>query len=52
MCVPSKQRWKDEFLQWNPDKYGGIQQLYLKTNSIWRPDISLQNSLGYIVCNI
>lgn len=35
--------WIDEHLQWTPASYGGITQLYIPQNKIWKPDIALQN---------
>ncbi|KAI0222207.1 hypothetical protein LSAT2_026534 [Lamellibrachia satsuma] len=36
-------KWEDHFLVWNPDHYGGIQVVYLRSVDIWRPDILLSN---------
>ncbi|XP_071507884.1 neuronal acetylcholine receptor subunit alpha-10-like [Diadema antillarum] len=36
--------WTDEFLQWNPDDYGGIEVLSLKPSDIWLPDVALYES--------
>ncbi|KAH3747635.1 neuronal acetylcholine receptor subunit alpha-5-like [Dreissena polymorpha] len=36
--------WTDEFLQWNPEDYGGIDVLELPQNDVWRPDVALHNS--------
>ncbi len=37
------QMWRDEFLSWNPDKYGGIRAISVRPDRIWRPDIALYN---------
>uniref|UniRef100_A0A0N4ZMN5 Neur_chan_LBD domain-containing protein n=1 Tax=Parastrongyloides trichosuri TaxID=131310 RepID=A0A0N4ZMN5_PARTI len=38
------QDWYDEFLNWNPDEYSGINQLILPYNEVWVPDTYLYNS--------
>lgn len=30
-------KWIDEFLQWDPDEYGGLQSTELPTSKIWLP---------------
>ncbi|KAH3692069.1 hypothetical protein DPMN_194947 [Dreissena polymorpha] len=37
-------QWLDEFLNWNPEKDGGLEILALKQNDIWRPDVALHKS--------
>ncbi|KAI1704392.1 neurotransmitter-gated ion-channel ligand binding domain-containing protein [Ditylenchus destructor] len=39
------QKWKDEFLGWNPKKYGMINNTILPYQSIWLPDTYLYNSV-------
>ncbi|KAF8362176.1 deg-3, partial [Pristionchus pacificus] len=39
------QRWKDEFLYWNPQEYGGIDRTVLPYNVLWIPDTYLYNSV-------
>ena len=34
-------RWKDEFLKWNPDDYGGITHIYTDYTKVWNPQLSL-----------
>lgn len=34
-------RWKDEILVWDPALYGGISNIYIDSNYIWIPDITL-----------
>ncbi|CAM9765987.1 unnamed protein product [Lampetra fluviatilis] len=36
-----RQRWTDEFLQWDPVQYDGIEQISIPTNNIWVPDIMI-----------
>ncbi|CEF66533.1 Neurotransmitter-gated ion-channel transmembrane domain and Neurotransmitter-gated ion-channel family and Neurotransmitter-gated ion-channel ligand-binding domain and Nicotinic acetylcholine-gated receptor, transmembrane domain-containing protein [Strongyloides ratti] len=38
------QDWYDEFLNWNPTEYSGIQQLILPYDQVWIPDTYLYNS--------
>lgn len=37
-------RWKDEILVWDPELYGGIKNVYIDSNKIWIPDITLYTS--------
>ncbi|KAF7640023.1 hypothetical protein Mgra_00000468 [Meloidogyne graminicola] len=39
------QKWYDEFLGWNPNKYGGINDTILPHQKIWLPDTYLYNSM-------
>ncbi|KAL3076692.1 hypothetical protein niasHS_013488 [Heterodera schachtii] len=39
------QKWKDEFLGWDPHKYGGINATILPYHRIWLPDTYLYNSM-------
>lgn len=36
--------WRDEILIWDPELYGGIKIVFLDSNKIWLPDITLYNS--------
>ncbi|XP_077997446.1 acetylcholine receptor subunit alpha-like isoform X2 [Glandiceps talaboti] len=36
--------WYDEFLVWDPDMYGGIQNIKVISHDIWLPDIVLYNN--------
>jgi nicotinic acetylcholine receptor len=38
-------QWMDEYLQWNPSNYGGIERLQLPPSRIWTPDIFLFNDV-------
>jgi len=38
-------QWMDEYLQWNPNNYGGIERLQLPPSRIWTPDIFLFNDV-------
>jgi len=37
-------RWVDEFMQWDPDEFGGIQQIVMPWKEVWTPDIVLVNT--------
>ena len=36
-------RWKDEFLTWNPQDYGGKTRISVQNTNIWLPDLALLN---------
>jgi len=36
--------WTDQYLQWDPAQYAGVDQLHLGAEEIWRPDIHLYNN--------
>ena len=33
--------WKDEYIQWDPSEFGGIQTVTVKESDIWTPDLVL-----------
>ena len=37
------QKWKDPFVQWNPDHYEGISQINVEPYLVWLPVIILYN---------
>jgi len=39
-----EQFWFDYKLVWDPAEYGGVQQLHVPSDHIWRPDIVLYNN--------
>ncbi|PVD24027.1 hypothetical protein C0Q70_14496 [Pomacea canaliculata] len=39
-------KWIDEFLQWDPDEYGGLQSTELPTSKIWLPFTEVVNSVS------
>ncbi|GFN92345.1 neuronal acetylcholine receptor subunit alpha-7 [Plakobranchus ocellatus] len=39
-----KFEWCDEFLQWSPRDYGGIDELILFQKDVWLPDIFVENT--------
>ncbi|XP_037509764.1 neuronal acetylcholine receptor subunit alpha-7 [Rhipicephalus sanguineus] len=36
--------WIDVNLRWNPKEYGGVQDLCIPPNKIWKPDVLMYNS--------
>jgi len=38
-----EQFWRDYKLKWEPEEYGGVKQLHVPSDHIWRPDIVLYN---------
>ena len=39
--------WKDELLNWDPNKFNGVKSLNIDPAEIWTPDIELYNSGGF-----
>jgi len=37
------QNWKDDYLAWKPEDYGGIEHIIMPPSYIWTPDIELYN---------
>lgn len=37
------QQWTDVNLKWNPEDYGGVKQIRIPSDDIWRPDLVLYN---------
>lgn len=43
-CAAScEQDWMDAKLNWDPDEYGGVEQLIVPSEHIWIPDLVLYN---------
>lgn len=40
MCA---QEWTDYNLQWNETEYGGVKDLRITPNKLWKPDILMYN---------
>ncbi|XP_056397696.1 5-hydroxytryptamine receptor 3A-like [Hyla sarda] len=40
------QSWVDDFLQWDPIQFDNITHIYLPTDSIWTPDIMIEEVVG------
>ncbi|XP_053399141.1 acetylcholine receptor subunit beta-like 1 [Mercenaria mercenaria] len=36
--------WYDEFLQWTPADYGGLEYYHWPQGDVWKPDVALKNS--------
>jgi len=36
--------WTDQRLTWNPEEYGGVEIMRLKSGQVWKPDVTLYNS--------
>ena len=34
-------KWKDKFLSWKPEMYGGLKRINVPTEKIWLPDLAL-----------
>ena len=43
------QYWKDWRLQWEPAEYGGITELRIPAERLWKPDIVPYNRYRYTV---
>ncbi|KAI1727886.1 neurotransmitter-gated ion-channel ligand binding domain-containing protein [Ditylenchus destructor] len=39
------ERWKDDLLYWNPDRFDGLREIVLPREAVWIPDTTLYNSL-------
>ncbi|KAI1727345.1 neurotransmitter-gated ion-channel ligand binding domain-containing protein [Ditylenchus destructor] len=39
------ERWKDDLLYWNPDRFDGLKEIVLPREAVWIPDTTLYNSL-------
>ncbi|XP_077988589.1 neuronal acetylcholine receptor subunit alpha-10-like [Glandiceps talaboti] len=40
------QTWVDQYLRWEPDKFGGIVEIQMKLTNLWQPDIVLFSSVS------
>jgi hypothetical protein len=36
--------WRDSFIKWDPDKYGGLNSIRLPASQLYTPDIVLFNN--------
>ncbi len=39
-----KKEWKDEYLQWDPKDYEGIDKIRFPIDAMWKPDLFLYNA--------
>ncbi|CAL7948427.1 unnamed protein product [Xylocopa violacea] len=42
--IINNQEWNDYNLQWNESEYGGVKDLRITPNKLWKPDILMYNS--------
>merc|ERR1712087_993108 len=47
LAIPMKSMWKDFRLMWEPSEYDGVDRLFLPTDMIWTPDLSVYNGAEY-----
>ena len=38
-----QKEWNDDYLTWNPSTYDNVEQIVLPIETIWVPDIGIQN---------
>ena len=38
-----RQKWKDEYLVWDPDDYGGLATIRIPSYKLWLPDLVISN---------
>ena len=43
--------WTDDYLQWSPAEYGGVEQVHLNKWDLWKPDIHLYNNADGVNMN-
>ncbi|XP_069802742.1 5-hydroxytryptamine receptor 3A-like [Dendropsophus ebraccatus] len=46
--ISYNQSWVDDFLTWDPTQFDNITYIYLPTNSIWLPDIMIEEVVGTV----
>ena len=46
VAVWVRQMWTDYQLQWYPEDYNGIQQINVRPDNLWLPDIVLYNNVN------
>ncbi|XP_068677823.1 neuronal acetylcholine receptor subunit alpha-10-like [Montipora foliosa] len=39
------QYWKNSFMKWNPEDYGGIKEIHVSPEDVWVPDTLLYNNI-------
>lgn len=49
--ISSYQEWNDYNLRWNESEYGGIKDLRITPNKLWKPDVLMYNRY-VIFCRI
>ena len=43
----SAQEWKDERLTWDPQNYNNIQDIVVRADRVWTPELAIIN--GYVL---
>uniref|UniRef100_A0A1I7YEN7 Neur_chan_LBD domain-containing protein n=1 Tax=Steinernema glaseri TaxID=37863 RepID=A0A1I7YEN7_9BILA len=38
-----KKYWQDEFLQWNPADFDGLEEMHVPADMVWKPDLLVYN---------
>uniref|UniRef100_A0A914VNL0 Neurotransmitter-gated ion-channel ligand-binding domain-containing protein n=1 Tax=Plectus sambesii TaxID=2011161 RepID=A0A914VNL0_9BILA len=38
--------WKDEYIEWNANEFGGISSILIPSNLLWKPDIAVTTGLS------
>ncbi|XP_039254706.2 uncharacterized protein LOC120331651 isoform X1 [Styela clava] len=41
-----RQYWRDEHITWKPEDYDGVDELWIPSSSVWRPDIAVYEEVG------
>ncbi|XP_030636313.1 5-hydroxytryptamine receptor 3A-like [Chanos chanos] len=40
------QKWRDEFVSWDPSSFGGLSRLTVPSSRVWTPDITVQEAIS------
>ena len=43
LTLEHDQRWLDEYLVWDKEKYGNVETIRIPANQIWTPDLVITN---------
>ena len=46
MKIWLRMHWSNEFMQWDPNKWGNITLTRVEPGLVWRPDIFLEEDVG------
>lgn len=44
MNIIIEQSWKDNWIKWDPDDYGGLTELRVPAYEVWLPDTTLYDT--------
>ncbi|XP_070574955.1 neuronal acetylcholine receptor subunit alpha-7-like [Ptychodera flava] len=47
-----KMNWTDAGLKWDPDEFGGIDTIWVMSNEVWLPDVTLWNNAESDAANL